>query len=117
MVGWDVDFPDACAGYEYRFLMSFGGVGPTDVFGLNVPLSYGPMFARTYAGLYPAAFLHAQPTGVLDADGRAFFGGALAPDQFPWRMGFTVYVACLAFPVGDIQPAYSTECRTLQMLP
>jgi len=66
---FDMDFPDDAKRYFYQLLYSGTGVGPININGLAVPLSYDLNLVNAYLGDYHPGF--SNPTGLLDGSGNA----------------------------------------------
>jgi FG-GAP repeat protein len=62
-----LDFPDEAGLYDYRMLYSGTGMGPVNIMGLPVPLSYDLNLVNSYLGNYPPALF--TPTGILNQNG------------------------------------------------
>lgn len=115
-VALEFDFPPSAAGWEYRFLLSATGDGPTQA-GVLIPLTPDALTFRTWTGTYPAAMNGAGLAGALDAAGGAAGSFAFAPGKLASLVGRTLYSAAVAFPAGSARPQISSASVRFIVLP
>ena len=100
----DLDFEVSkdFAGHDHHLLLSETGTGPSQVFGVSVPLSAGALLTRsTNAAFPPSIFTNA--TGTLDADAHATIQIQVAPNQLPTSaIGLQIHLAAVVMnPFGS----------------
>lgn len=115
-VALDFDFPPSAAGWEYRFLVSAAGDGPTQA-GVLIPLTPDALTWNTWAGRYPAAMHPAGLAGNLDAAGRATGSFGFAPGRLSSLIGRTLYSAAVAFPPAANLPQLSSASVRFTIVP
>jgi len=115
-VALDFDFPPSAAGWEYRFLVSAAGDGPTQA-GVLIPLTPDALAWSTWAGNYPAAMHPAGLAGLLDAAGRAAGSFGFAPGRLSPLIGRTLYSAAVAFPPAANVPQLSSASVRFTIVP
>ena len=98
-VHFQLDFPASEALQDYLLLASASGTGPTQVYGLDVPLTPDPVFQSILGGSAPAALQGAY--GTLDGNASAQASLAMGPPLAP-AVGLTLQFAALTF---DSAPA------------
>ena len=108
--------PPASARHFYQVLASITGSGPSEVIGLQVPLSQDVALTRTLSGL-DFGILRPQ-IGRLDAASQATVDFVLAPGQFgAGLVGRTLYLAAITQPTPSVAPERSTQAVAIQLLP
>ena len=112
-VSYDIDFPVAAAGMEYRMLMSITGM-KTAPYGTDIPLSFDSFLVDSWSGIYPFATPSGMQ-GTLDAAGNATADLTL-PVLPPQLVDGHAWFAAVAMPVGQL-PVYSTGVAELRFLP
>ncbi len=115
-VALDFDFPPSAAGWEYRFLVSAAGDGPTQA-GVLIPLTPDALAWNTWAGRYPAAMHPAGLAGNLDAAGHAAGSFGFAPGRLSSLIGRTLYSAAVAFPPAANLPQLSSASVRFTIVP
>lgn len=111
-----IEMPSDSARHFYQLLASVTGMGPTEVIGLQVPLSDDVALMRTLSGL-DQGILRPQ-IGRLDAASQASVDLVLAPGQFGSSMvGRTLYLAAITQPTPSVAPEHSTQAVAIQLLP
>lgn len=115
VVGFDVDFPEATAGYDYQLLFSQAGPGSFTYFGLEIPLALDLVLLRTLYGDYDFMPFSAGMTGTLDGFGDAWASLAHPGGLPAAAAGRTVAVAAVAGPPGA-PPEWSSAALVLTVL-
>lgn len=109
-----IQFPASEGGQPYAVLASGSGVGPTPVFGSEVPLTKDRLFHAMAAPIPPRWIKNAR--GLLNSNGRASFlildGPAL--NHF---IGRTFHVAAISFDPASQQVRRTTMPRRLSIEP
>lgn len=107
-IQFQIDFPGdnsiAYPSLSYRLLYSASGMGPTRVYGWNVPLSVDPLWSTSLQGNYPSLFLN--PEGLLDADGRAVVTLNLAPGVASPLVGRTLHFCAMQYELTPWNTLY-----------
>lgn len=106
-----VDFPDSEGGIPFAVLLSLAGTGPTNLNGVDVPLTSDTLMQKMLTGWTPAAVTGTP--GVLDADGDGsvtFLSHAMLTPY----VGQTVYVAAISYT--GVQPRLSSWAREFQIV-
>ncbi|PCJ53066.1 MAG: hypothetical protein COA70_10415 [Planctomycetota bacterium] len=109
-----LDFPDSAATYEYITLMSLGGTGPV-FYGTNIPLTVDSYLLDSAAGIYPFNTT-ANLQGTLDANGDGTASITFAPGAFNFAVGYTFWLAAVAFPSGQL-PELSSVVIPVEFIP
>ncbi len=108
---YSLDFPVADAGLSYAMLGSVTSTGPTDLAGLDVPLTSGDWFWNTmFSGNAPA------PYGVLDASGDATCTLTVPAGAGTSFVGTTFFLAAVAY-TPPATPVRSSAVVSLTMEP
>ncbi|MCP4094376.1 MAG: hypothetical protein GY747_13110 [Planctomycetes bacterium] len=94
VVDFAMNFPLSEAGFGYILLASFSGLGPTQAFGVSVPLTVDPLWNMMRAGAPP---MFSNASGILDAMGNASTQLNLPPGTAPGLIGSTIYFASVSF--------------------
>ena len=97
---WTVAFPLSEAGKDYAMLASATGTGPSDLNGLQVPLTQDFLFSLFLTGSAPPLFTRAY--GILDANGMATIEATAPP-------GLTIATQTYWFAVVTYDPPSSTR--------
>lgn len=107
-------FPQSEAGQSYAVLASVGGTGPTNLYGLDLPLTQDFIFDKTTRGQIDPNILH-DGTGILDSNAKAtatlFSGNALLP-----LLGSRIYIACVTFDANPHQGRLSSSVASAQVV-
>lgn len=110
-----VQFQRSIRNGSYRLLMSAHGTGPTELHGVDVPLTSDRVFQLTESGSYPPTF-HA-PTGRLDANAESVIAIHIRANRIPSSLiGNQVHLAVL----GENQDGWarlSTGAESILILP
>jgi len=93
-LGFEIDFPDSAAFYDYKILISTSGRGLIH-YGVDIPLTYDEMVLQTFFGHYPFTF-SAGLQGSLDSFGNAIATIVIPPGQYASIIGITVHFAAIA---------------------
>ncbi len=116
LLAYQLDFPPGSGYDEYRLLASGSGTGPTDLFGLPVPLGFDRAFLLSFFGHYPAPLMVSDGHGRLDGAGRAVAYVAIPAHSFTPLVGSTVYLAAVSGP-SAATPDRSSAAMPLLILP
>lgn len=115
IVGIGVEFELGKRNHYYRLLMSAHGVGPTQVGGVQVPLTEDRIFTRMNNGNYPSSIYPA--TGRLDNNAEAMIAIQAAPNSIPSALiGHDVYVAVIAEKENGTT-MFSSGAEAISILP
>lgn len=110
-----MDFPDSAAFGLYQIRGSKAGTRPSDLLGLEVPLTQDHFFHMTLMPRYPhcaVGFL-----GCFDALGDGFAHLAPGPNELPPRLiNKTLYFAAASRPIGGPW-RYASPPVSLQLTP
>lgn len=110
-VDYDVDFPAADAGVLYGLLLSATGTGPTELFGLEVPLTADTWYTNSLQGIYPP--YTSGFSGVLDVFGDAQAQVAVPPGVLPGSLvGRTFWLSAV-----NLRLAAAADAVSLTILP
>lgn len=93
-VSFTLDFPASEAGQSYALLASLGGIGPSTVSGIQIPLTWDWLFGRMLNGWIPPQTSGFQ--GVLDGAGDAQATLSGGPALAAW-VGTRVYLAAVSY--------------------
>lgn len=110
---FSMDFPSAEAGRGYILLASATGMGPTQAYGVTLPLSQDSLLRQTR--YTPPPVFH-QQIGRLDASGDATTTMALSPGLVTSMVGTTLYFAAVSF-ADSVTPRLVSNARALDILP
>lgn len=93
-ITFDLDFTSEASFYSYKLLFSSAGMGPINILGLPVPLSYDINLVNSYLGIYAPVF--GSPTGLLNPSGKATAQlNVPAGSVSPALLGSTFYFASI----------------------
>ncbi|NQU50663.1 MAG: FG-GAP repeat protein [Planctomycetes bacterium] len=93
-IEFDLDFTSDASFYYYKLLFSSAGMGPVNILGLSVPLSYDVNLVNSYLGIYPPFF--SNPTGLLNPSGQSTVKLIVPPNAIPTALiGSTYYFASI----------------------
>ena len=110
-----VQFQRSIRNGSYRLLLSAHGTGPTELLGVDVPLTSDRAFQLTESGIYPSTF-HA-PIGRLDANAEAVIAIQVRANRIPSSLvGHQVHLAVF----GESQDGwarFSTGAESISILP
>lgn len=110
----ELAFPASEAGARYALLASRGGIGPTTISGLAVPLHQDSLFNQMASGAAPSAIQY--PYGTLDpnANGQAVLSSspALTP-----LVGTTVWLAAVTLDTAPTTGRLSSAVRHIEIAP
>jgi len=104
-VTWDFDFPVENANQMYRLLSSLGGIGPTDIYGVSIPLTADDMFWEALFGVF--AIPNSRFQGRLDNQGDLSLTMSAGPGGASSWVGMTVWSSCLVFNSSRLPVAAS----------
>lgn len=113
VVDLHVDFGFQHAWDEYKILCSSGVAYPT-TYGVQVPLTDGPIFSATRQGLYPFP-LQSGMQGSLDAFGSAVATFLLPARQYYAVVGKTFWFAAVAMPHSGL-PVISSAAIPIEIV-
>ncbi len=113
-LNFEVSFPTAAAGLNYKILMSKSGTGPS-WFGILIPIGRGQWTSDSYLGNYQVA-THTGMHGVIDTNGLGSATMTLPPG-IPWTfIGSTIHYVAIAEATGG-PPQWSSVALPLQIWP
>lgn len=114
-INFNMDFASNASFYSYQLLFSSAGMGPVDILGLPVPLSYDANLVNSYLGIY-APFFN-EPTGLLSSAGKATAKLIVPPNAIPpGLIGSTFYFASICKVVWGT-PEFSSIAVPLTFTP
>ncbi|MDP7062142.1 MAG: VCBS repeat-containing protein [Planctomycetota bacterium] len=93
-IDFTMNFPPSEAGFRYILLASFSGRGPTQAYGVSVPLTIDPLFDLMRVGAPP---VFSNASGILDASGNASSQLNMPPGTVPGLISSTAYFAAVSF--------------------
>lgn len=108
-----LDFPSSEAGRPYAILVSGSGTGPTNLGGIQIPLTADAWFQRSVQGPIPPLLHRAR--GILDADGDARAGLRAGPGALSSQIGRTLHFAAVTGSSGAL--AWSSIAVELRIEP
>lgn len=114
VVNFDLHFPIATAGNQYKILISATGIGPT-LFGIEVPLTQDALVVDTFFGNYPVP-VYSNLHGTLDGQAKATASITVPAGIPPVLVGQTYYVAAITMP-GGLFPTHSSSVTAVEITP
>ncbi len=109
-----VDFPATEGGYSYALLLSATGAGPTNLNGVDIPLTADTLFNRMLTGWAPPVLPNAF--GTLDLNGDADVLAVSHPYLTPF-IGQTYYAAAVSYDPVGLVPRLSSVVRSVVIVP
>jgi len=107
-------FPTGEAGMPYAIFASLAGIGPTNLFGLDIPLTPDPLFQSLASGNAPTPFQGVY--GHLDGHAQASATLTAGP-MLNTAIGSTVRLAAITFEVHPAVGRMSSAVRYLRLVP
>lgn len=94
VIDFAMNFPLSEGSFGYILLASFSGRGPTQAFGVSIPLTVDPLLNMMRAGAPP---IFSNTSGILDTMGNASAQLNMPPGTAPGLIGSTIYFAAISF--------------------
>lgn len=114
IIQFQIDFPDSEARAQYALFCSGTGEGPTQLGGIDIPLTHDSIFGMFLTGQVPAPFQ--SPFGRLDAAGDASPWLDIAPNSMSAYLGRTFYFAAVSYDLPSTG-RLSTAVKTVTVQP
>ena len=111
---YDLDFPMAAAGLDYKIVISTTGTGPFH-WGVDIPLTIDRLALMTFSGSYP--FHRAwNMQGILDANGNGTGQIGTVPGDHAAYIGSTAWWVAIVIPTGSLA-SYSSVAVPITIMP
>lgn len=107
-------FPDACAGYEYKTLISATGNQAT-LYGVEIPLALDYGMRQSFLGRYPSTS-HSGMHGILDAAAQGSATIDIAGGMPIGFVGRSFWFAAIANQAGQL-PEFSSIAVKIEIVP
>ncbi len=109
-----LDFPATESGSSYAVLLSATGTGPTNLNGVDIPLTADTMFNRMLTGWAPPVLPNAFGTLDLNGDATVY---AVSHRYLTPYVGQTYYAAAVSFDPVSLVPRLSSVVRSVLIVP
>ncbi|KAA3614272.1 MAG: hypothetical protein DWQ01_00795 [Planctomycetota bacterium] len=116
ILDFQINSPSEAANGEFKLLLSAAGTGPTNIGGVDVPLSLDALLINSFFNLYPPEILNSGMHGTLDAEGDALIYLGFLPGSLSSAVGLQVHLAALINMPNQL-PVYASVATPLEILP
>ena len=113
-VNFEIDFPATEAGQAYIMLTSAAGTGPTNVSGLDIPLTNDVFMSRMLTGWVPNVLVDGGGTLNVDGDATAVFHQGFGLSR---RIGTTFHWAVVSYEAATRTPRLSSAACPVEVVP